>query len=248
MPVAFCRNFLDVPGYRVDPPEVGGKTISHNTWIHKVARVAVTKPLMGTRVTPSQITVVRLATGLAAAGAFAVGDAAVLNLPWWGLTAWDWGAILFILSMVLDRGDGDYARQSGQTSPAGHKFDLIADGVCNAVIFVGLGVGLMHGDWGSYAIPMGVVAGASVAFILWLVMRMESLAGARSAELGSFMGFDPDDAILAVPICVLFGFQEQLLLAAVIGAPGFALLFAVQWAFKYRARRREMAADGKQGG
>ena len=239
MPVAFCRNFHDVPSYRVDPPAAGGKTISHNTWIHKVARVAVTKPLLGTKVTPSQVTVVRLATGIAAAVAFGAGA-----LPVWGISCWHWGAGLFILSMVLDRGDGDYARVSGQTSAAGHKFDLVADTVCNSLIFVGLGMGLREADYGLWAIPMGVLAGASVTFILWLVMRMESLAGARSAELGSFMGFDPDDAILAVPICVFLGFQEGLLLAAVIGAPGFALFFAVQWLVKYRARKRALADGG----
>jgi archaetidylinositol phosphate synthase len=228
----------------VIPPAAGGKTISHNTWIHKVARLTVTKPLMatGSRITPSQVTVVRLATGIAAAAAFALGPSPWLDLPWWQI-----GSALFILSMVLDRGDGDYARQSGQTSAAGHKFDLIADAVCNAVIFVGLGIGLRAGEWGMLAIPMGVLAGASVTFILWLVMRMESLAGARSAELGSFMGFDPDDAILAVPILVLFGHQEPLLVAAAIGAPGFALLFAMQWGIKYRARRRALAEGGKQG-
>lgn len=207
--------------------------------------MTVTKPLMaaGSKITPSQVTVVRLATGITAAVAFALGPSSWLALPWWQI-----GSGLFILSMVLDRGDGDYARVSGQTSAAGHKFDLIADAVCNAVIFVGLGIGLRGGEWGMLAIPMGILAGASVTFILWLVMRMESLAGARSAELGSFMGFDPDDAILAVPVLVFLGYQEPLLVAATIGAPGFALLFAVQWGIKYRARRRALAEGGKQEG
>ena len=103
---------------------------------------------MGTKVTPSQVTVVRLATGIAAAVAFALGPSSWLGLPWW-----DVGAGLFILSMVLDRGDGDYARLSGQTSAAGHKFDLIADAVCNAVIFVGLGIGLRGGSGGCWQSP-----------------------------------------------------------------------------------------------
>ena len=195
---------------------------------------------MGTRVTPSQVTVVRILTGVAAAAAFAFGA-----IELWGVGLWNWGAGLFILSMVLDRGDGDYARQSGQTSAAGHKFDLIADTVCNAIIFIGLGIGLRDGDWGGWAVPMGMLAGASVTFILWLVMRMENLAGARSAELGSFMGFDPDDAMLAMPILVFLGYQEPLLIAAAIGAPGFAVLFAVQWGIKYRARRRTLADGGQ---
>ncbi len=216
---------------------MGGKTISHNTWIHKVARVTVSAPLARTSVTPSQVTVVRLITGLAAALAFAIGGA-----PWW-----DVGAGLFVLSMVLDRGDGDLARLTGQTSASGHKFDLIADAVCNAAIFVGLGIGLRAGDQGLAAIPLSVLAGGAVTAVLYLVMRAESLAGARSGELQSFYGFDPDDAMLAIPICVFLGYQEGLLLAASIGAPLFAIGYYIWLRGKLR-RDAGGAADGDAGG
>ena len=200
--------------------------------------MAVTKPLMGTKVTPSQVTWVRLATGLAAAGAFAAGQD-----PWWTV-----GGVLFLVSMVLDRGDGDYARLSGQTSAAGHKFDLVADAVCNAVIFVGLGVGLRDGSHGLLAVPMGIAAGLAVTAVLWMVMRMESLAGQRSAEIGNLFGFDPDDAMMLIPILVFFGLQEPLLLAAVVGAPAFALAFFVGWLVKVRRVRGGAAEGGPERG
>lgn len=190
-----------------------------------MAHATVTKPLLGTRVTPSQVTGVRLATGLAASVAFGVGAA-----PWWTV-----GAVLFILSMILDRGDGDYARVSGQTSAAGHKFDLIADSVCNAAIFIGLGIGLRDGGFGLWSVSMGLLAGAAVTAVLWVVMLVEDLAGQRGAELGALFGFDADDAMLFVPILVLFGLQEPLLAAAAVGAPLFAIVFFVGWRFKLKS-------------
>mgnify|MGYP000734108244 CR=1 FL=1 len=45
--------------------------MSHDTWIHRVARVTVVKPLIHTAVTPNQVTTARLLTGIAAAAALA---------------------------------------------------------------------------------------------------------------------------------------------------------------------------------
>lgn len=191
--------------------------MSHNTWIHKISRLVIVRPLISLRlpVTPNQITSVRLATGLAAACAVALGDS-----PWG-----EWGAGLFVASVILDRADGDYARLSGQTSSNGHRYDLFADSLCNALLFVGLGWGLRDGDYGNWAAFIGLCAGVSVACILMLVVRIENREGERAAELGGIAGFDPDDAILVVPLAIWLGWSQPVLVAAAIGAPAFALLF-----------------------
>ncbi len=186
--------------------------MSHNTWIHRIVRVALVKPLAGTAVTPNHLTALRIATGLGAAGSLAAGE---MNT----------GAGLFVVSVVLDRADGDLARLTGKTSPWGHKFDLISDALCNTLIFVGLGIGLRDTSLGFWAPVMGGLAGASVAAILWLVMRIEERQGARAAELGSVAGFDADDAILAVPVFIWLGGAVELLKAAALGAPAFAVFF-----------------------
>jgi len=189
--------------------------MSHNTWIHKIARVTIVRPLAKTSVTPNQVTTVRIIAGVSAATALAYGN------PEWSA----YGALLFMLSMLLDRADGDLARMTGRTSPGGHTYDLFADAFCNALIFVGLGIGLRESGFGLWAIPMGVLAGAAVATILMLVIRIENLQGARAAEIGGIFGFDPDDAMLAIPVSILLGWSEGLLVAASIGAPAFALFF-----------------------
>jgi phosphatidylglycerophosphate synthase len=195
--------------------------MSHDTWFHRLARVTVVKPLANTPVTPNHLTMVRLAAGLGAAGSLAAGET-------------DWAAGLFVLSMLMDRADGDLARLTGKTSPFGHKLDLITDALCNTLIFVGLGIGLSGGAYGAWAIPMGLLAGGAVALILFLVLRIEALEGARAAEIGNFHGIDPDDAIVAVPIALWLGWAEGLLVAASIGAPAFAIFFV--WLFRRKLK------------
>lgn len=201
--------------------------MSHNTWIHRGVRVFV-RPLAKTPVTPNQITVLRLLTGLAAVFCFAVAD----PVHWIY-----WGVGLFLLSMVLDRADGELARMTGKYSDFGHKLDLVSDALINGLVFVGIGWGVMRTtDLWVWGLVMGVVAGAAVALILWLVIRMEALEGARAAELQGAAGFDPDDGILAVPIAMLFGLGKWLIIAAAIGAPGFAIFMF--WKFRRELRKQ----------
>jgi archaetidylinositol phosphate synthase len=178
------------------------------------------RPLVNTPITPNHITTVRLATGLGAAACFAIGEDLFSII----------GSGVFVLSMLLDRADGVLARLSGKTSPGGHKFDLIADSLSNALAFVGIGIGLRHSQLGELAIPLGIVAGAAITAVLWLVMRAEEQEGSRTAELKGSAGFDPDDAMLAVPVTVLLGWSTQLIVAAAFGAS----LFAVFFFFKFR--------------
>jgi len=192
--------------------------MSHDTWIHRAARVGV-RPLAAARVKPNHVTTARLATGLAAAAAFAAGSVAL-----------DWiGAAVFLLSMVLDRADGELARSTGQTSAWGHRYDIVADAVANAAAFVGIGIGA-RGVLGPAAIALGVLAGLGVAAILALVVRVEARRGARAAELKSVGGFDVDDTLLVVPLAVVTGFGWLFVAAAGIGAPLFAL--GMLWWFR----------------
>jgi len=185
--------------------------MSHDTWIHRGVRLGV-RPLARTRVTPNHLTTVRLLTGLAAAALLALG----------GRSFELWGGLLFLVSMLFDRADGELARLSGKSSPWGHSYDLVTDAACNALVFAGIGIGLRTGTFGSWAVAMGIAAGAAVSFILWLIMRVEANEGQRSAELESTAGFDADDAMLVVPVAMILGFGEPLLVAAGIGAPSFA--------------------------
>ena len=78
--------------------------MSHNTWLHKLSRAAIVRPLLGTTITPNQLTTLRLGTGIAASALIASGSSIAMNA----------GAGMFVISVILDRADGDFARQTDQ--------------------------------------------------------------------------------------------------------------------------------------
>ncbi|MGD6484786.1 hypothetical protein VWW60_22355, partial [Xanthomonas citri pv. citri] len=69
-------------------------------------------------------------------------------------------------------------------------------------------------------------------YLLW---RWEALTGEDTAPLGGAAGFDPDDALIVVPIMLWLGFAEHLLVAAAIAAPAFAAF--VYWGLVRRLGR-----------
>ena len=193
--------------------------MSHNTWIHRSLRPLV-RPLAATPLTPNHVTTLRLLTGIAAAFAVAAGPG-----PWSHL-----GGVLFTVSIAFDRIDGELARLTGKTSQWGHRYDLVSDAAVNMAIFIGIAFGVRHGTFGPWAIPMGLAAGLSVVLIQWKVMRIEAQTGEHNtAQLGSFAGFDADDAILVVPLVIWAGGSEPLLAAAAIVAPIFAVFFFLRF-------------------
>lgn len=197
--------------------------MSHQTCFHSLVRACV-KPLIDTPVEPNHITSVRLITGLAAAGTLSIGGS-----PWVNL-----GASLFVLSFMLDRADGELARLSGKTSQDGHKYDVITDSVCNALIFVGLGLSLRDSSFGHWSTFLGIIAGIAVIAVLIMVMKLESIQGPRAAELHGNTLFDLDDAMLVIPLAIWLGWSTPLLYAAAIGAPVFAVIFFL--IFRHRSQ------------
>src|SRR4051812_35363375 len=117
--------------------------MSHNTILHRIVRPLL-RPLVGTFVTPNMLTALRMASGVAAAALFAIGE------DWWQL-----GGAMFLVSALLDRADGELARQAKLFSPIGHRFDLIADYASHVLVFAAIGIGLRHGALGPWAALLG---------------------------------------------------------------------------------------------
>ena len=198
--------------------------MSHNTWIHRLVRPIV-EPLVDAPVTPNQLTTLRLIFGLSASAACMAGGQTWISI----------GGMLFLISMLLDRADGTLARLSGKKSWFGHRYDLFSDAVCNAIIFVGLGIGLRDSSLGGWTVLLGVLAGLAVGAVLLMVVLAEHQEGERAAELPNLAGFDADDGMIVVPMALWLGWAMPLLYLAASITPLFALIFA--WRHRRFLRR-----------
>jgi phosphatidylglycerophosphate synthase len=197
--------------------------MSHNTLIHRIVRPAV-RVAARIGITPNQLTTARLATGLAAAACFATG-------------AYTWvvlGGLIFVISMLLDRADGALARQTAQTSLAGHRYDLASDCIASVAAFVGLGIGLAHEN-GDLGLDLGLLAGLGIGVLFFElnVLNLGSLGGVAFFE--GRLAFDPDDAMIFVPLLIWCGQAWPMLVAASVITPLAALVVGVLW------RRRVVA-------
>ncbi|MEM7253318.1 MAG: CDP-alcohol phosphatidyltransferase family protein [Pseudomonadota bacterium] len=197
--------------------------MSHDTLIHRGVR-ALIGPLSKAGITPNQITTARLITGLGAAGAYAMGEAVFVY----------WGSALLVISIALDRVDGELARATDQMSEWGHKFDLISDAVVNGVVFLGIGIGLRASSLGLWSVALGLLAAAAVMATLVLVVLVESRHGTKAAAVPLTRYVDPDDAMLIAPLVMVFGGAPGLLIAAATIAPlaaiGLFVYFRIQLA------------------
>lgn len=176
--------------------------MSHDTLLHRVLRPMVGH-LVGRPITPDALTTLRLATGLAAASCFAHGPGALAV-----------GAGLFLVSTLLDRADGELARQSGRFSRIGPNYDLVADCVSTMAIFIGLAIGGAAGP----SLGIGLALGASAALstvILFVLLGRQAPPGG----VGISRRFDPDDAMLLVPVAIWCGGAFWVLLASGVLTP-----------------------------
>ena len=197
------------------PASVG---VTQRPWDARLGRRLV-MPLKDSWVTPNHLTTVRLIVGLAGALAFTPGT--------WGWT--NLGGLLVILSNFLDHTDGELARISGKSSRLGHLYDLASDALVTILLFgcIGIGVAATAARTVLFGVPpalMGTVAGAAVALIFYLRMRIEALLGKAGTRQSSLAGFETEDVLYLLPLVTLFGGLTPFLLAASVGAPMFALL------------------------
>ncbi len=129
--------------------------------------------------------------------------------------------------MLLDRADGELARRSGRFSRFGGRLDLLSDCVSTMAAFVGLGIGLAPG-WRTPGIgyAMGLLAAVSTAFIFVRLNMPKASIGAGGERPLPCRPFDPDDAMLLVPVAIWCGGASWILLASRILTPIAALLAA----------------------
>lgn len=164
-----------------------------------------------TRLRPNHLTTLRLLTGVAAALAFAQGGELWPSI----------GAAIFLVSLLLDRADGELARQTGRSSPGGHTYDLVSDCTASVIAFIGIGVGLVP-QLGALGPLLGCLAGAGIGALFWQ-LNVVKIAEVRGHPLWGGVTADPDDAMVFVPLLVWCGAAIPMVIAAAVVTPLAAL-------------------------
>jgi len=145
--------------------------------------------------------------------------------------------VLFAISALLDRADGELARLSGKMSEGGHWYDLYCDLFANVAVFIGIGIGRTGGALGHWAWKMGVLSGVSIAATFWIVFQLHESGSHPSTAFHYPDGFDLDDALFLVCLFAWFDGLLPLLVLASVCAPAF-LVFAVWQYVKLKALAR----------
>ncbi len=204
-------------------------------WDVRLAR-ALVRPLRHTPLTPNMLTTVGLLCSLVAAALMAAGDPRRAAL----------GGGLFVLAVLVDHMDGEFARLTGLTSRFGHYYDHVAAGLGYVSLFVGLGIGLQGGWLGAWAPIAGGIAAGSIAAIFLIRVFLEETAGRALVAQANWRGFEPEDALYVVGPVAWFGALAPFLLAAAVGAPAF--LVWVAWCAAARRSATAPAPGGRRTG
>jgi archaetidylinositol phosphate synthase len=187
------------------------------SWTHLLARPMV-RPLIGTAVRPNHLTTLRLLTGIAACVAFSLGTRAGM---WWGGGLW-------LVSAFLDRADGELARIGNMMSPAGHRYDYVADVSVNTLFFVAIGFGLRNSWLGAWSIPLGAISGASILLASVFSERLERRSPAGTKAISGKWGFDPDDALYLMGPLAWLGWLGPILAGASVGATAAMIIMGIR--------------------
>ena len=174
------------------------------------------RPLIALGVTPNQITAFHLVMGLGIVAAIA-----------WGTPQANfWAGIAWLVACLLDRLDGEVARIGNLSSPWGHKFDFFVDNLLGALFFLGLGVGLRHAPYGSWAVGAGVIAAINQFTLNHVAEAFDSSAEGEKI-LASKWGFDADDALYLLGPLLWFPAVVREVAAgmAAVGTSFFLILF-----------------------
>jgi phosphatidylglycerophosphate synthase len=192
--------------------------MSGASWTHRLAAVAV-RPLIGSGVTPNHLTTLRLVTGLLACAALLPGDR---SFDWWA--GWLW-----LISAFLDRADGVLARIGHMSTPAGRRYDYLADSIVNPAFFIALGIGLRHFTLGNSAIVLGLWTGAAIYVSAHWCATSERPEGSPPNVYPGAFGFDFDDLLYVLAPVIWLGWNAQLLVFASVGASFMLLLTGWQF-------------------
>lgn len=175
--------------------------------------------LCATPVTPNQITSVSLLLSLIGAWELAFGAYGACLA----------GAALLWFAAILDGCDGEVARLTFQSSPAGASYDLFADHVAHAAAFAAIVARVaLHGAPGAWLAPAWLLASGVGAcmFVMWFKIRRLPAARRNKAAV-VFQRLGSRDYVYLIVAAAALGRLDWLFWGAALGSHLFWLAVLV---------------------
>lgn len=197
-------------------------------WDQRVARI-LARPLVGTPVSPNQVTLVTIMLTLAGAVLLGLGSTPAIH----------WGAGLFVLGRFLDHVDGELARQSGKGSRLGYYLDYSGGVISYGALFVGIAIGLARTADNENIVIFGAVGLASAVLAAIANMAIDRVdagaSGKDSVGYPAYAGFELEDGIYLLAPITWLGWLGPFFYLAGIGAAIYCL-----WCFYTLVRIRRL--------
>jgi phosphatidylglycerophosphate synthase len=179
--------------------------------------LAITRRLVGTRITPNQMTLVSLTIGLLGAPFFLSAEP-LLQIV---------GSLLFLTHSILDGCDGELARLKFQESVSGARLDFWGDNLVHVAVF-----GCMAGGWAMaeaslWPLVLGALAITGTGASAYLVAHRDGGAAAAGPPGRLADAVANRDFIYLVLVLACFGRAHWFLIPVALGTPIFMML--VRW-------------------
>ncbi|MGH7365657.1 MAG: CDP-alcohol phosphatidyltransferase family protein, partial [Candidatus Rokuibacteriota bacterium] len=183
--------------------------------VERRVSLAITRRLVGTRITPNAMTLVSLTIGLLGAPFF-LSTEPVHQLI---------GSLLFLTHSILDGCDGELARLKFLESPTGARLDFWGDNLVHVAVFGGMAVGWTLAAGSPWPLALGALAITGTAASAYLVSRHGGAAAGPTGRLAEAVA--NRDFIYLVILLAVFGKAYWFLIPVALGTPIFMML--VRW-------------------
>ena len=179
--------------------------------------LAITRRLVGTRITPNEMTLVSLTIGLLGAPFFLSAE------PLQQIV----GSLLFLTHSILDGCDGELARLKFQESPNGARLDFWGDNLVHVAVFACMAGGWTMAAGSLWPLLLGALAITGTGASAYLVAHRDGAAAAAGPPGRLADAVANRDFIYLVLLLACFGRAHWFLIPVALGTPIFMML--VRW-------------------
>jgi archaetidylinositol phosphate synthase len=146
------------------------------------------------------------------------------------------GGVLWLVSALPGRADGEPARIGNMMTPGGDLYDFYADNLVNPAFFLAIGCGLRQSWFGAWSIALGMRSGTSLLLCGLFSKRLERRGSPGARTYAGKWGFDPEDPLCLMAPLAWLGWLDPILLGAGVVRPVITAVLGLRLLRLHRAQ------------